>query len=235
MPRRPRSAPGGHVYHVLNRAAGRMKMLRTNKDFAAMQALIGEALERCPTRILAYCLMPSHWHFVVWPRKDGELTAFFRWLTHTHAMRWRVAHRTVGYGHLYQGRFKCFPVQPDGPSLRHVGRYVERNALSVGLVPNAEDWPWASLFVRLRGSEEQQAVLSPWPEPLPADWTRRVNAPLPTRELERLKRSIERSRPFGDEAWTSKTISRLGLQHTIRPEGRPPKNPPRPKQQPAKR
>ena len=118
---------------MLNRAAGRMKMLCTDKDFAAFEALIAEALELHPTRILAYCLMGTHWHFMMWPRKDGELTAFFRWLTHTHAMRWRVSHRTVGHGHLYQGRFKSFPVQSEGESLRAVGRYIERNALTAGL------------------------------------------------------------------------------------------------------
>src|SRR5947209_773104 len=122
MPRRPRSAPGGHVYHVLNRAAGQMKMFRRDADFLAFQNLIAEAVERHPLRILSYCIMGNHWHFVAWPRRDGELTAFFRWLTHTHAMRWRVAHHTVGYGHLYQGRFKSFPVQPAAEHLRAVCR-----------------------------------------------------------------------------------------------------------------
>src|SRR6058998_898085 len=151
MPRRPRVAPGGQVYHVLNRSAGRMKMLRNDKDYAAFTALIGEALERHPMRILAYCVLSNHWHFVAWPRHDGELTAFFRWLTHTHAMRWRVAHHTVGYGHLYQGRFKSFPIETD-PSVLTVCRYVERNALTAGLVKRAEDWQWSSLWARMHGT-----------------------------------------------------------------------------------
>src|SRR5437660_557113 len=104
MPRAARVAPGG-VYHVLNRSAARFKMLRSDKDFAAFEHVIAEAVERHPIRILSYCLMSTHWHFVAWPRRDGELTSFFRWLTHAHAMRWRVAHGTVGYGPLYQGRF----------------------------------------------------------------------------------------------------------------------------------
>ena len=106
MARRPRIAPGGYIYHVFNRSVGRMKLFSREKDFQAFETLIAEAQERHPMRILSYCLMGTHWHFVVRPKRDGELTAFFRWLSHTHAMRWRVAHRTVGYGHLYQGRFK---------------------------------------------------------------------------------------------------------------------------------
>src|SRR5687767_1687689 len=127
MPRTARAAPGGDVYHVLNRAAARFRMLRTEKDFAAFNSILLEALERHPIRLLAYCVLGNHWHFVVWPQEDGQLTAFFRWLTHTHAMRWRVAHRSVGMGPLYQGRFKSFPVER-GEGLELVGRYVERNA-----------------------------------------------------------------------------------------------------------
>src|SRR5574340_98530 len=122
--RRPRIAPGGLVYHVLNRSVGRMKMFRTKRDFMAFERLLIEAHERRALRLLAYCVMPTHWHFVAWPREDGDLTAFFRWLAHTHAMRWRVAHHTVGYGHLYQARFKSFAVQRD-EHLPSVCRYVE--------------------------------------------------------------------------------------------------------------
>ena len=103
MPRRARVAPGGLVYHVLNRSVGRMTLFRRDADFQAFNRLILEAHQRHPVRILSWCVMSSHWHWVVWPRRDGELTAFFRWLTHTHVMRWRVAKRTVGYGPLYQG------------------------------------------------------------------------------------------------------------------------------------
>jgi putative transposase len=60
----------------------------------------------------------NHWHFVAWPREDGQLTEFFRWPahTHTHAQRWHAAHGTAGTagtGHVYQGRFKSFPIECD--------------------------------------------------------------------------------------------------------------------------
>jgi putative transposase len=193
-------------------------MLRTEKDFAAFDRIILEAHERFPIRILSYCLMGNHWHFVVWPERDGQLTAFFRWLTHTHAMRWRVAHHTVGYGHLYQGRFKSFPVQ-EGASLLKVCRYVERNALTAGLVTRAEEWRWSSLWVRQHGSAQQQAVLSPWARLRPADWVERVNRPLTEKEATLWKNSLARSRPFGDDRWTAGTVQKLGLMHTIRGEG----------------
>lgn len=222
MPRRARIAPGGLVYHVLNRSVARMKMFRTERDFAVFHELILQAHQRHPIRLLGWCVMSNHWHLVAWPREDGELTAFFRWLAHTHAMRWRVAHRTVGYGPLYQGRFKSFPVQGDEPLLT-VLRYVERNPLTAGLVGRAQDWPWSSLAVRQHGPEELRSILTEWPVQRPADWLRRVNRPLTDKEVEKMQASLARGRPFGDDAWTARTLRRLHLEHTVRPEGRPPK------------
>jgi putative transposase len=186
----------------------------------AFERIMVEAHERCPTRLLAWCLMRNHWHFVVWPRKDGELTAYFRWLAHTHAMRWHVAHNTVGRGHLYQGRFKCFPVEEDEHFFT-VCRYVERNALTAGVVERAEDWRWGSLWARRQGSEKLRAILSDWPIARPTNWTRLVNKAMTEKEVERLRISVVRNRPYGNEGWQGEQAKRLGLWHTMRSEGRP--------------
>jgi putative transposase len=210
------------VYHVLNRSAGKTKLFRTDADYTAFLKVMAEAYEREPTRILSFCLLSTHWHFVVWPRKDGELTAFFRRLTHIHAMRWRVAHHTVGYGHLYQGRFKSFVIQKD-EHLRTVCRYVERNPLGAGLVKRAEDWRWSSMHVREHGPKELRELLTDWPVERPRNWTAYVNEPLSPRELLQVETSLERSRPFGDDKWVGRTVASLGLEHTVRREGRPAK------------
>ena len=67
------------------------------------------------------------------------------------------------------------------------------------------------------------AILSRWPVERPKDWLRRVNTPLSARELRRLRISIERGQPYGEDEWVERTAQELGLEHTIRPEGRPPK------------
>ena len=136
MARKPRFAPGGLAYHVLNRSAGRSILFRRDGDFGAFERVLVEAYRRVPLRLLSYRVMGDHWHFVTRPGRDGQLTEFFRRLAHTLAMRWRVAHDSVAYGHLYQGRFESFPIQSDG----HLGtarRYVERNPLTAGLVRRA--------------------------------------------------------------------------------------------------
>ena len=124
------------------------------------------------------------------------MTNYFRWLAHTHAMRWRVSHRTVGHGHLYQGRFKSFPVQSDDHLLT-VLRYVERNPLSAGLVKKGRGLALGSLWARTQGDDAAKAILSPWPVERPANWTSRVNAALSASELDRVRVSIERGRPYG--------------------------------------
>jgi putative transposase len=109
MPRTARQTPGGYVYHVLNRGAGRRRLFRKPADAAAFLRILDEALERTPTRLLGYCLMPTHWHVVVWPEADGQLTRPQRWLTLTHAVRWHAHYHTTGSGRVYQNRFKRSP------------------------------------------------------------------------------------------------------------------------------
>jgi putative transposase len=225
MPRKPRNAPGGLVYHVLNRAAGRIMLFRNDADYLAFERVLLDAHERQPVEIFSYCTMPNHWHLVLRPRRDGDLTDFCRRLAHTHAMRWRVAHHTVGYGPLYQGRFKSFPIQCDHHLLT-VLRYVERNARTANLVSRAADWRWCSLAARANPRDPLNAILSDWPVGRPRDWARIVDAPLTGKELDRLETSESRGRPFGDERWMHQMVSRLSLEHTMRREGRPRKSAP---------
>jgi putative transposase len=109
---------------------------------------------------------------------------------------WHVAHGTVGRGHLYQGRFKTFPIQEDEHFLTAC-RYVERNALTAGAVERAQDWRWSSLWARRQGDEKLQALLSRWPVPRPKDWLRFVNRPMTEREVDAIQTSISRNRPLG--------------------------------------
>jgi putative transposase len=220
MPRRARVTPGGLVYHVLNRTVAGLPLFRKEADFEAFERIMIEAHERHSLRLLAWCLMRNHWHFVVWPQEEGEVTAYFRWLAHTHAMRWHVAHNTVGRGHLYQGRFKSFPIQEDEHFFT-VCRYVERNALKTRVVERAEDWRWGSLWARQAGSGKLKAILSDWPIKRPRNWTALVNAPMTEKEAEGVQVCIARSRPYGDERWQESEAQRLDLTHTLRNEGRP--------------
>ena len=174
MPRINRIAPGGMVFHVLNRGVGRQKLFGKSADYSAFEEVVAETLEKTPMRICSYCVMPNHWHFVLWPQHDGDLAAFMQRLTVTHVTRWQKNRRRVGEGHVYQGRFKSFPVETDDYFYQLV-RYVERNALRANLVPRAEEWRWSSLWRREHGSPAEQTLLAEWPMPCPRHWLRYVN------------------------------------------------------------
>ena len=220
MGRPKRAADGGVIYHVLNRGNARMPLFEKPEDYDALERILEEAVDRYGTQLMAWCLMPNHWHLVVRPVEDGELSRFVGWLTLTHTQRWHAHYHSSGSGHLYQGRFKSFPVQEEDYFLT-VCRYVERNALRASLVERAEEWRWSSLWRWLQGSPRQKTMLAPWPVRRSAGWLEQVNTPQTEAELSALRRSVVRGCPYGDERWSASTVKRLGLESTLRPLGRP--------------
>jgi len=221
MPRSARIAPGGTLFHVINRGVGRQQLFFDDDDYLALEQVVADTLDKKPMRICSYCLMPNHWHFVMWPEKDGDLGAFMQQLTGTHSARWKQHKKQVGYGHLYQGRFKSFPIESS--HLLTVIRYVERNALRANLVRRAEEWKWSSLWIRKYGSAEDRAILAKGPVPHPRNWIGKVNQPQTKEELEAIRRSVNRGTPFGSEDWKKSTAKNLDLEHTLRTRGRPKK------------
>jgi putative transposase len=220
MARRIRCSDAGYVYHVLNRAVGRARLFEKPADYAAFEQVLRQAWERSAMRLLCYAVMPNHWHLVLWPRHDGELSTYGQWLTVTHVRRWHAHHHSAGTGPLYQGRFKSFPIQEDDHFFT-VCRYVERNPLRANLVARAEDWRWSSLWHRVQAT--QVPWLSEGPLALPSHWTRHVNAAQTEAELAALRRSVSRGAPFGDDSWQAKTAAALGLESALRRQGRPKK------------
>jgi putative transposase len=203
------------IYHALNRGNGRAVVFHKPEDYDAFRRAIVDARERRPIDVLGYCLMPNHFHLVLRPHGDGDLGRWMQWLLTAHAQRY---HRHYGTsGHVWQGRFKAFPIQDDD-HLAAVLRYVERNPLRAELVKRAEDWRWSSLPDWIRCAP----LLWRGEPPLrDSAWLSRVNEPLSASDLRRLRHSVERGRPFGDDSWTRRTADRLGLESCLRPRGRP--------------
>jgi len=195
----------------------RAEIFHDDDDYAAFLALIPKANERLSMRVLGVVLMPNHFHLVLWPRDDGDLG---RWM-----QQWLLTSRVRGYhrhyggsGHVWQGRFKAFPIQQD-EHLLTVLRYVERNPLRAKLVRRAENWRWSSL--REWQSSAPSELIVPGPIKLPRNWKTQVDEPQTELEVAALRRSIARGTPFGSERWTKLTAKRLGLESTINPRGRP--------------
>jgi putative transposase len=200
----------------LNRGNARADVFHKEQDYAAFVALFEPACERIPMRLLGYCLMPNHFHLLLWPHNDGDLGRWMQWLLTSHVRRY---HRHYGgSGHIWQGRFKAFPIQEDDHYLT-VLRYVERNPLRAGLARKADSWQWSSLRQRIRQASD--SVLSTGPVAVPSNWLRLVQQPQTDAELAALRRSVQRGTPFGGPRWTQRAARELDLESTLRPRGRP--------------
>jgi len=220
MPRTARASVGVICYHVLNRGNGRQQVFFKDGDYAAFVKAMTHACEQIRMRVLAYCLMPNHFHLVVWPREDGDLSGWMHWLSNAHVRRYHQHYK--GSGHLWQGRFKAFPIEQD-EHLRTVIRYVERNPLRANLVDAVEAWNWSSILARLELAV-RPAWLEDGPVKLPRDYRNWLHEPASESELAAVRRSVERGTPYGSATWQRATATELGLEATLRPRGRPKKS-----------
>jgi putative transposase len=225
MPRWHRVTPAGFVYHVLNRGTNRSRIFIDQTDYLEFCRLLVTAAARTTMRVIAYCLMPNHWHLVLWPLHDDAISEFVHWLALRHATYFRRRTKTVGEGHVYQERFRCFPVETS-KYYYNVVRYVEANARRAGLVDKAEDWPWSSLAERLQpeacvSPTSEQPVIVPGPLPLPTGWRTLVNLRPPSAELDALRTSAETGRPYGSENWIKEAGPHQTLEHPLRRSRRP--------------
>jgi putative transposase len=218
MPRIARGLVGGFIYHVLNRGNGKQRVFHKDKDYHAFLSLMGDARARIPIAVLAYCLMPNHFHLVVMPAEGDDLSRWMQWLMTSHVRRYHGHYRTCG--HVWQGRFKSFIVKQDEHLVTLV-RYVEGNPVRAGLVKTARDWQWSSHAPRIK--PEKYTLLDALPVQLPENWAALVDDPLSELELEQIRASVHRQRPYGDEEWQAELCRELGLDMTIRPRGRPQK------------
>jgi putative transposase len=220
MARTARASIGGICYHVINRGNGQAAVFHKAEDYYRFSEMMHESCTRLPMRVVGWCLMPNHFHLVVWPFADGDLSRWMQWLMTCHVRRY---HRHYGSnGHVWQGRFKAFPIQQDGHYLT-VLRYVERNPVRAGLVGRAEHWRWSSLYP----AEAPRAIrlLSPGPVERPNHWLALVNRTESQCELDAVRLCVNRGRPFGLDAWVEQIAARLGLEATTHPRGRPRRSP----------
>jgi putative transposase len=206
----------GHYYHVLNRANRGMNIFHEEADYDCFIRLMALAQKRLELPIVAICLLPNHIHLVVRPASDDNVAKWLHWLCTTHARHHHKKYDSIG--RLWQGRYKAFLVQDDHYLLTLM-RYVERNALRKNLVARAEDWRWGSLSWRARG-RGPLALAAP-PLKLPGGWIEWVNLPQTAAELEAIRTSVNRQRPFGDPAWVIEKARDAGLDQSLVNVGRP--------------
>jgi putative transposase len=212
----------------MNRANGIAKLFDSAVCYRDFLRLVAECASMDQMRVLAYCVMPNHWHFLLWPHEDKQLFRFVHRLTLRHTQRVHSRQGTAGRGHVYQARYKSVAVQSDGHLLTAC-RYVERNPLRAGLVRDATLWPWSSAATRVRelapmGSrvdESSLVTLEPMPIALPEDWSRYLSSDDGDAETDRIREQIKSGVPYGTGEWTKTMAVRLGVPLTRNRGGRP--------------
>ena len=172
MTRTLRQTPPGAIHHVVNRGNRRKVIFHHDGDYQAFTDVLREACEKFRMRLIAYSLMPNHWHLVLWTDPDVSLSAFMHWLTSTHVRRYHMHYQLVGKGHLYQARYRN-DVCGDERHLLAAIRYVEANPVAAKLVTRACEWNWSSLKMRMSSTEE--GFLAPCPIELPSNWAEYVD------------------------------------------------------------
>jgi putative transposase len=198
------------VAHVLSRGNNRAKVFHSPSDYDRFVHLLDKATKRHDVDHYAFCIMPNHFHLVVRVDETEQLSQMMQWWLTTHVKRHHPRHASSG--HVWQGRFKSFPIQED-EHLLTVLRYVLLNPCRAGLAQYPWEWQWSSLRHGL--------MIKPWPLEPPgrvSDWLR---SPASQEQEDRLRRSITRGAPFGHEDWEAETAARWDLESTLRPRGRP--------------
>ena len=213
MPRTARFAPGGLVYHVLNRAVARLPLFEKTADYEAFEHVLAETQQRHPTRILAYCLMPNHWHFVLWPRAGRRADRL----------------SALADAHAHHALARPPPDGRHGPSLPRplqvVSRTDQRTPVCGAWLRRAERR--AGKIGQLRGTmamvergasgdrrRRALKLLSSWPVEMPSDWLRRLNRPQTEAELEAVRTAVRAAAPT--EVRAGKRTRRCGWDCNIR-------------------
>jgi putative transposase len=222
MPRSNRTDVGGEIYHIINRANGRSQIFNDPADYILFEQLLLETKELVGMRILAYCIMPNHWHLVLQPKNDGDLGIFMHRISNAHTRKVHAKTQTNGSGHLYQGRYKSFLVDNDNYLLALI-KYVERNSVRAKLVGLCEDWQWGSAWRRTNGNKEQMKLLDESPTPFPENYQQWINTPDKEEDLLNIRASLNKGVPYGREKWVDQMVVKHHLESTMKNPGRPKK------------
>ncbi|MBK9694552.1 MAG: transposase [Elusimicrobia bacterium] len=142
MPRQARIHTPGLLHHVISRGLNRGLIFKSGEDYRDFIERIGPCLEKSPNQILAWALMPNHFHLLV-RSGTGGITSFMRRLMSGYANAFNARHKRSGY--LFQNRYKSI-VCEESAYLMELVRYIHLNPLRAGLVKGLHElrrYPYA--------------------------------------------------------------------------------------------
>jgi putative transposase len=131
----------GTYFHLYNRGVDRRDIFLSRDSYLSFEARIATALNHWAVSLLAYCLTPNHFHFLVRQNEPYAISWFMKEISFGHSLRTNQALRR--HGHLLHGRYKPRFVDSDDYLLQ-VSRYIHLNPVDAGLVKLAWLWEYSS-------------------------------------------------------------------------------------------
>lgn len=189
MPRKPRIVKTGLPHHIIQRGVRRMNVFHKPNDYAFYLDLLKEWSAQAQLDIWAYCLMSNHIHLVAVPHTPDSLRLALSQTNRRYASM--VNKREGATGHLWEGRFKSYPIEDD-PYLLSVVRYVERNPVDARIVSAPAQYRWSSAPAHVTGGNREENLLNDEPlRQLIPDWTYYLNEIEHPEILNKIKKSSE--------------------------------------------
>jgi REP element-mobilizing transposase RayT len=138
MPRHARSQLSDGVYHVTARAGAGRALFIDDRDRERFLWLLNDYAARIDIRILAYCLMDTHYHLLL-EGNSVDLGLLMQRLNGRYAQRYNARHDR--YGHLFAERYSAWVIH-DEAHFEQTVAYIDQNPVKTGLCRQSEDWPW---------------------------------------------------------------------------------------------
>ncbi|MDD4907958.1 MAG: transposase [Candidatus Omnitrophica bacterium] len=156
MPRRPRILLDGGFYHVLTRGNDKRRLFTDRQDHVFFLNTIRIYLAKFQVRIVHYCLMPTHLHFLARLDAAGDLPKFMQGILQVYGDYFRRKYHSFGF--IFQNRYKSLLIDSES-YLLECGRYIERNPLRAGLVDDLSQYPWSSYNFYANGNKDDLVSL----------------------------------------------------------------------------
>jgi putative transposase len=218
MPRIARGLADNQIYHIINRGNRREAVFHDNYDYEKFLKLLIESKEKYAVKIYAYCLMPNHFHLVIYTKYADSLSQAMHWISSSYVRYYNKRYNISG--HLWQGRYKSFIVQEDSYLLVLL-KYVEANPKRARIVKDCIDYKYSSANNRIKNNEN--LITDEVPILLPADWYAYINSDEKVTDIESIRICINRQAPLGDKNWKYMVSKQYNLESTMNPRGRPKK------------
>ena len=221
MPRISRVVAIGYPHHITQRGNYRQEIFFDNGDRQKYLSLLQAESTRYKLKLLAYCLMANHVHFIVVPERKDSMGNVFKYASMKYS---QYFNKKIGNkGHLFQGRY--FSSIMDERHMMVCARYIERNPVRAEIVKDACDWNWSSAKEHCGLKEDSFGVnqLFQYMGDDYGKWKDFIAESDNLEDIIEIRKQTKKGRPLGETNFVKRLEKKLNRSLILRPRGRPKK------------